>query len=167
MIENLRYRLRHRNADLVSELFLDSATDLHDIAEYAHAVGPDDACPSAAARLASATDNLVSLLRVGSPRDELARAEQTYACEIDQSVVQPLLDWAMETDQPIVRNLGVELAELLRIMHAMRPRVQALLIAADSTATDGSARALNDYLSLARRVSQLLRDLRTWQRWCG
>ena len=159
-LENLRFRLRHHDAALVRELFLETLNGLRPFEEFAPQVMP----PSPVVSFAQAQADLRARLQDGRDDDQLRDARRAYAESTERDLVGPLQEWALASPDPIIRNAGIDLATVYRALHQLGPVVGALLnhSAAGPRQPDRqweAKEAVDKYLELSRAAA-LTRDLR-------
>jgi hypothetical protein len=100
--------------------------------------------------------------------DRHRRAKEQYEEAVQRELIQPLQAWSMARPDPVLRNVGIELSDVCQLLHCMGPLLQnqqtrqferALAGASEPLPTE----ALSQYLALAGRLSNLMRDLRLLQ----
>lgn len=169
----LRTRVAMGDAQLVRELLVESTEYLEDLSFYGD---EPEGTPTemATETLAEVESHLRTQLMRGrsgaSLESQIQEAQDRYDRVIERDLVAPLRDWALDHDDNVVRNLGIELASVCRLLHGARPLVHELfgqhLAAASVNRSAPAAPALIDnYLRLSRRLGELVRDLRSWRRW--
>ena len=119
-LENLRFRLRHHDAALVRELFLETLNGLRPFEEFAPPVMP----PSPVVSFAQAQADLRARLQDGRDDDQLRDARRAYAESTERDLVGPLQEWALASPDPVVRNAGIDLATVYRALHQLGPVVR-------------------------------------------
>jgi hypothetical protein len=124
-LEKLKYLLKFRDEPLIRECLSGQYGDHFSIA----AVRPDPAGPSKnRPPFMKAWDDLQDRLdedrkhqRLSEEGDEGLR---TYERLAEEELVRPLEDWALAHSDAQVRNAGVELAYVCRLLHRLKPWLQ-------------------------------------------
>ena len=151
LLKDLDYRLQFRDPGLVREFFRETFATLRDFDEFA-AFSHEDA-PAPLVTFPEAQAALRASLH-GASDHELRAARRTYEDAVERDLINPLLDWALSNDSSIIRNAGIDAANICRKMHAVAPLLQCDL------ENPTIARA---YLALSKRLGCLVRDLRYWR----
>ena len=81
--------------------------------------------------------------------ERLQKAEESFARCVEEELVQPQYQQALETEDPIQRNLGVIAAETSRALHLQSPYLER-----DITRLAKGALALEDQQRVFKQVSQ-------------
>jgi hypothetical protein len=171
-MDNLRFRLNYREAESISELLRESAQVLGDFECLADPQGPEDVRPAASADLSAAQVELLARLAddrgQGRITDRVRAARHAYEELIERRLIAPLQTWALAHDNPVIRNVGFDLATGCRELHRMGPLLHEPLgrrrdevLAGDNEA--GTGRVLTEYLQLSRRLTSIVRDLQRWK----
>jgi hypothetical protein len=163
-VDNLRFRLELRDAELVRELLGASLMGLVDFGRLCPGAGPPP--PGYAEAQAGLLAALAQCRHGGSFPDEVRRAAAAYEAAAQRELVGPLLEWALASDDPAVRAAGAELANAAGLLHRMAP-----LLAGTPGARLGwapgvpawEAELFRQYLALVSRFGGLLRDLARWR----
>jgi hypothetical protein len=175
-LDNLRYRLTFRNAQLVQELLQASADSPIDFECLDQGDGHSTPAPPQAGYVAAQADLLTAL---GDDRDtvrpshRVRQARAVYDEMVQRELIAPLQGWALSHGDPIIRGAGVELANICRLLHRMSPLLTDLLDSRCKRAQDNDTepippRVFGQYLALTARFGGLLRDLSQWrQTWAG
>ena len=170
-IENLRFRLNWQDREIITEFFSDSMHNLHDLERFA---APDVSLtlPKASAftDLISAQDSYLHELTndrsPGKKSHRIQAAQALYQQMLQSALILPLQEWALSHDDPVVRPVGMELADVCRMLHQMRPCLLALghngierkgprLLRKPTDIDDG----LDMYLKLCKQFDSLVRAL--------
>jgi hypothetical protein len=173
LFEALRYRLRFQDVSLIRD-YLELSDEywedlcpavLEETSAQAHAGPP--------VHFAEAQAAVVALLAAtrGSPwrEDDLQRAILTYEGVSRRDLVLPLQQWALAHPDPVVRNLGTELATICTLLHRISPSLQETLadrLAYPWTSEGGAVppQLLAQYLQLSARFAGLVKVLDQWNR---
>jgi hypothetical protein len=170
-IDNLRFRLRFRDPRLVRELLQERADSLVDFERLAGPAAPGQGPPEAgyvAARaelLAALADDRAA----GHQAHRVRRAMRIYEEMVQRDLIGPLEEWALQSDDPVVRNAGTQLAAVCGLLHQMSPLLADLQAGRFERARGGDAdlvpgKTLTHYLTLTARLGSLMRDLGQWMK---
>lgn len=168
--ENLRFRIVRKNVELVQELLRDSLDELHDFERE----GDQQQGLGEAVSLLAVQEELQASLAEDRAHGRSSHRVQTalhrYEALVQQDLIAPLYAWAMASDDPVVRNAGVELASVCGLIHRMTPGLHELQRSQLHRAlrTEGElipAALFEQYLKLLNRLGSLMRDLRCWSKW--
>jgi hypothetical protein len=130
-VERLRFWLRFRDAALVRAGFWSGWREqLSPLKSFVDpATGPARA-PAPGAGFGKARANLVRLLgedrRCGGVSEGTRAAARAHEERVQRDLIEPLLEWAWRERDPVVRNLGVELASVCEQLHRATPVLHAL-----------------------------------------
>lgn len=167
--ENLRFRIALKNVKLVQELLRDSLDELHDFER----AGDQQQDQGEAVSLLTVQEELQARLAEdrahGRSSHRVRMALHRYEALVQQDLIAPLYAWAMASDDPVVRNAGVELASVCGLIHRMTPGLHELQRSQLDRAlrTEGElipAALFEQYLKLLNRLGSLIRDLRCWSK---
>jgi hypothetical protein len=171
VLENLRFRLKWRNAELIRELLLESTEELSNWEPYGAPAqtGNQD---TVSEDFATVQDQLLAELAGSRGRDpslQLQRVQNRYEEAVRRDLVAPLQTWALANPDPVIRNAGVELARTFHLLHAMSPLLQDIQRRHLQGSLTGELEALpprmfDQYLKLGTRLGSLMRDITQWQR---
>jgi hypothetical protein len=105
----------------------------------------------------------------GHMDDSSRRVISKYEHMINNTLIQPLIEWAMSSTDPVIRCAGVELASLCQLLHEMGPVVLTQQVRHSENAVSGRsaplpAKVLREYLAVLDRFCNLARDLSEWRR---
>jgi len=173
-LEDLRQRLRWKNAAVVHELLADMVVDLEDIDclvdghDSAHDIStsaPGNLIAAQAQLLEGLTDDRIDR-RIS---DRVRNARRTYEGLVEQELIQPLQTWALANTDPVIRNAGMDLATICRLLHRLSPtlhELQARLSTDMLERSEGSRKGdvFKEYLQLSKRLGCLIKDLCHWRR---
>ena len=125
-IENLKFRLKWKDPEIITDFLFDSLHALQDLEKFAGSdVSLSPPTASAFTDLLSAQDNLMrEHSNDGLPANRSHRiraAEAMYQHLVQSALISPLQEWALSHDDPVVSVVGMELAEVCRALHQMRP----------------------------------------------
>jgi hypothetical protein len=171
-MDNLRFRLNYREAESIGELLRESAQVLDDFECLANPQGLEDARLAASADLGAAQVELLARLAdergQGRITERVRAARRAYEDLVEHRLIAPLQTWALAHENPVIRNIGFDLATGCRELHRMGPLLHELLgRRRDEMLTGanepGTARVLTEYLQLSRRLSSIVRDLQRWR----
>jgi hypothetical protein len=113
--------------------------------------------PKPSTEFVEARGELLGALESGGSGDRRLDAEAAYGDAVEAHIVQPLLKLALASPDPLVRCLGVELAEVSGALARMRPRILHVVC------QGSSSKELTDYLTLSKRSAHLTDQIRRLQ----
>jgi hypothetical protein len=166
-LANLRFRLTFRDRSAVREL-LEEASGSVDFEELAPGGADGPAPPGYAAALGE----LAAALAENQPRsgrsDRMKKATAVYEAAVQRELIGPLVDWALASGDPIVKNTGVQVAAVARQLHALAPlltelQCSRLEAAGGADIAPGHDAWLRQYVALAGRFCALLHQLQCWR----
>ncbi|OAI47570.1 hypothetical protein AYO44_01450 [Planctomycetaceae bacterium SCGC AG-212-F19] len=164
-LDRIRLLADYEHAAGIRELLLESSAELEDIEDYALPEGVE-----AAPDLVTLEADLIARLRAGAGgrgmTGPIRAAEAAHRHAVVQQLTEPLRAWALAASDPVIRNLGVELADLEQLHHEIRPRMHAMLrCSSASSQEDARSRLRKEYLSIGRRITEIVATLRRWNKW--
>jgi hypothetical protein len=167
-LDSLRFQLRFRDASLISDM-LRQSMDVLDAFEGVAAPQEGRRTRTAApADLGAAQIELLARLAdargQGRTSDRVPAARRTYEDLIECQLIAPLQTWALTHDDPVIRNMGYDLATVCRELHRMGPQLHELLARRREKALAGTNdpmtdKVLKEYLQLSKRLGSIARDL--------
>ena len=168
-IENLKFRLKWQDPEIITDFLFASLNDLQDLEKFA---GPDVSLSppvgSAFTDLLTAQDNLMrELTNDGSPANRSHRiqaADAIYQQLVQSVLILPLQERALSEADPVASVVGMEMAEICRVLHRMRPSLRTL---GDNrigpkghkSVKNSDDIGLDRYLKLCKQFGSLVRDL--------
>jgi hypothetical protein len=171
-LENLRFRLRFRDTQLLHELLWKSSNVLDDLeALRLPGAASDLGTDAEQFSLLQARQELLAALAddrdLGRMSDRVRWLRRTYESRVHQDLIAPLLNWALASDEVVVRNAGTELAEVCAMLHGIGPSLYDLLCRQLEGSAQGidvdCSKILSQYLRLGSRQTALQRDLILWK----
>ena len=172
-LENLRFRVKLRNARLIQQLLRHSADTLEDVATLLPPREVVTPSPEETGRaFAAAQADLLAQLADPSPWDALSdgarRAREAYEKLVQHKLIEPLRIWALASRDAVLRNVGIQLTEVCQLLHGMSPLLLTLQARQLQSALAGASEPLPtqmfaQYLALIGRLGNLIRDLCQWR----
>jgi hypothetical protein len=92
-----------------------------------------------------------------------------YEAVVQRDLVAPLQRWALESYDPVIRNAGIELANVAALLHKMSPLLSELQSSQFERGRRGDIEPIpmkmfGQSLALTARFAGLMRDLRQWRK---
>jgi hypothetical protein len=92
-----------------------------------------------------------------------------YEEMVQRDLIAPLQEWALQSDDPVVRNAGTQMAAVCGLLHQMSPLLADCQAGRFERARGGDAElvpgeVLTPYLTLTARLGSLMRDLDQWRK---
>jgi len=171
-LENLRFRLSFRDRPLIRRVLLESANDLVDFECLARPSGGTTQAVLEEGYVAAQADLLAALAadrESGGLPHRVRAAWAAFEAVVQKDLIEPLQQWASQSDDPVIYNVGVELANVCGLLHRIAPRLHVLQAGHLEEARQADVepvppRMLAQYLALAARCGSLLKDLCLWRK---
>jgi hypothetical protein len=169
-LENLRYRIQFEDVDLVRDLMLESADELHDFEPLAAALSPGSQVHQ---DFVSARANLLRRYADNEPGGEgvgpSASAVATYREAVRRELTDPLRAWALASHDPVTRNAIVELASRFEMLHQAGPALhehwqRILDDRLPAHVRVQASRLFDQYLKLSSSTGSAMKTLHHWSR---
>jgi hypothetical protein len=169
-IDNLLYRLSLQDVGLVRELLQDSFEQPADLDELCPGAAPtrstDPPPPGYAAAHAGLLDALAERRQKGQASFRLHQAQAAYEEAVRRELIAPLQEWALASDDPVIRAAGLELTELAGALRQMGPHLVDQLrdhLAWPRGAEAAPSPLFGQRLAMTSRLVSLMRDLARWR----
>ena len=175
-LEHLRYLIKLRRRNLISQFLFESLDSLCDLERFASELTPAPApsyleanaellrCLTSPPQNGSETNDPLNWDNVlgGGHADRLRAARLAYEQASERELIAPQLERALASNNPIARSLGVQLANTSRVLNALSPEVYAVLTRSlvSSTVNLQADKLIRSYLQLSKHQNCLLRDLK-------
>jgi hypothetical protein len=167
-LANLCFRLGLRELTLVCELLSERLSSLVDLSLL---VPGGRSSAGAVLDYPAARAELLACLQESDLPDSsrLHRARAAYEGAIQRQLLQPLLRWALEHSNPVVRAAGAELADVSHLLLELGPALHHVSgFGQPADDSDGAglgfpAQLLDQYSTLLTRFGTLTRDLHRWR----
>jgi hypothetical protein len=166
--ERLKFAYRTRKAQ-IREVVLQSLASLVDFESVVESVG--EQCDEAPSYL-TARSGLIKQLAVGpielpAQGNQLADSLEEYDLAVQRELAEPLINWASQNLNPVIRAAGAQLAEVVALLHRITPRLHATQVQrlAESFRGDGASLEsglLDEYMRLLDRFSRLAGEIAKW-----
>jgi hypothetical protein len=168
-LDHIRLLADYEHAAGIRDLLLQSTAELEDIEDYAPPEGVG-AEPAAAPDLVTLEAEFIARLQAGAGcswmTGAIRAAADAHRHAVVRQLTEPLHAWALAASDPVIRNLGVELADLQQLQHEIRPRLHAMLGCGAASGQEGAhSKLLDNYLRIGRRINDIVVKLRKWNQW--
>lgn len=168
--ERLKFACQARERSLIRNVFLESLASLVDIEAFLQL----DVEPRRLPPYVTARNDLIKQLTLGSSEftpdvDGLNVALDAYDAAVQRELAEPLIAWSLEHANPVVRDLGTQLADVGTLLHRIAPRLQALqyqhlLPSSRGDAGTSESELLNQYMRLLDRFGRLSGEIVRWKK---
>jgi hypothetical protein len=163
-IDTLRSRLTLQLPKLAALFLQKSTTQVFQLCPDTAQVRMTEAEPSQKEHFGAAQAELVANLVAGvGDRNRAREAQLLYEYLVQRDLVRPLQDWALASSDPVIRNAGVELANVCSLLHKLSPGLQSCVaewLRSGRQPDDGSPdRLLRSYLRLTGQFATLVKTL--------
>lgn len=153
LLDHLEFAVRHRDGIAIRNLLMnsvDGGVDFEQIQQPQEvvAVTTDYLTAFEALRACYLPENFAA-----GDRLEEAEANRKLQRAVDDELWRPLVDWAMRWHDPVIRNAGVQLAAVARMLHESAPR---LSIYDDSGQFPTSEKHFEQYMHALDRFTRLI-----------
>jgi hypothetical protein len=167
--ERLEFASRARETAQIREVVLQSLASLVDIESVVESVG--EQCDEAPSYL-TARSGLIKQLTVGpielpAQGNQLADSLDKYDSAVQRELAEPLINWASQNPNPVIRAAGAQLAEVVALLHRITPRLHALQVQRLAESSRGGSASLEsglfeEYLRLLDRFGRLTGEIAKW-----
>jgi len=171
-LANLKFRMKFRDRRLIKELIEESTNALDDFGRFSDSRNLEGVGTTQAIDFISAQADLLITLAEGRSQGRMSNrvqaARRTYDALVESELIAPLQAWALESQDPVIRALGVAVSDVCRHLHRMSPLVHEARArgwegALDGHTVGGAETMLNDYIKTCKQLGGLLRDICHWK----